>query len=850
MNKYSVLFAVMLFILPSIGVVAALDDIKCAWEPCGTKVEQCTDGAATEDAVYALVIPGVTPGTVSMALAFFDANGNGAFDSGECAYIDVDAGGANPGPLPGPGVNLVQPGDIRLTGSCGSNPNTPVLACADEVGTPLTYMPAARPQNVVGFVDIDNSGYYSLVDPLYLDTNGDGLVSQDDIRLTGRTDGVMNFQPYSVVQMSDFDITSNPNALLDLVGAPLVPSLIDMNDLLGFVDTSCDNMWDNREKLALGQPTGEDKLYIQQMVLVAAPAAGVLDPFEDFVTIGDFRLYMPPNEDCWPDCGTKVEQCDSDATYPMLIPGTGATLTGQPNPAMNLVWVDKGIIGQFEADQDSVYIDTDPGPLTIAAGDVRLTPNCGCEANTVVGVCGWCDIGDTSAVMPQDLVGFVDVNGNGRYDLGDPLYLDTSSINAVGIGFVSVNDLRLTGRTDSGMNYGPYTPVMQGHTDISLNPTGLQDLMAPHGGLVTPINTLLGFVDSQCDGFWDTEGTDKLYLQQMVFPLVQGVPGVNQFDRFTTIGDFRLYMPTDEACWPDCGTKVEQCDVDATYGLLTPGCATQDGAIPAMDIRVSTEGCVYVDTNIGGPARVDVGDIRLSACCGEDPNTAVKDCDCDYDRPFAAFPGPADQNTLLGYVDVNDNDIYDIEDALYLNLDQIGIGADSSVSPGDLRLTGRTDAGMNYLPYTFVVVGDDDEGNTLRTPKNNIPLPGFVSAADPGSYLGFIDSNCDGRWDPMGSDELYLQQMVPEPFHLPIQEPQFNAFSTIGDFRLYVMPDGTGGQSVCPWDLSGDGNVDINDVLLMIPHWGTNWSPGDFNTDGKIDINDVLLMIPHWGPCP
>jgi len=64
------------------------------------------------------------------------------------------------------------------------------------------------------------------------------------------------------------------------------------------------------------------------------------------------------------------------------------------------------------------------------------------------------------------------------------------------------------------------------------------------------------------------------------------------------------------------------------------------------------------------------------------------------------------------------------------------------------------------------------------------------------------------------------------------------------------MPDGTGGQSVCPWDLSGDGNVDINDVLLMIPHWGTNWSPGDFNTDGKIDINDVLLMIPHWGPCP
>ena len=818
--------AMMVLAMITTAVMAAICD-----EPCGTKIEQCTNNTATKDAVYALVIPGVTPGVPAMALAFEDADSSGAFEDGECVYIDTDAGVVLP-----PAQNYVESGDIRLCGSCGSNPNTPVMACDNEIGHTLTYPP--RPQAFVGYVDVDLSGYYDITEPLYLDMDGSSSITLNDIRLTG----FMGYDPYTVVKMvggvpdADYDMAS-PMPLNDLVvqGGAIVT---DMNDLLGFVDTSCDNMWDNRTTLGnAGQPvaTGEDKLYLQQPVLVNPNTARILDPFEDFVTIGDFRLYMPPNETCWFECGTKVQQCDLDATYPLLIPGSDITLAQGPVPGMLIRWVDVNSNGVFEGSVDHVYIDTDGVGPTVQAGDIRLTAACGCAPNTVVGVCSQCDMDDTYAPpMPQTVVGYVDVGARaGVYDLGDPLYLDTSAINGVGVGVVSGNDIRLTERTVGGTTYLNWTVVKSGDKDTYINPVGLNDLMAPHGAPVTPINTLLGFVDSNCDGRWASDGTDKLYLQQIVFPLVApGIPGINQFDRFTTIGDFRMYMPN-ETCWPECGTKVVECDIDETGALLRPmhDTPTQDGAIPQMAIATSASGCVYIDVNINtGNAEVEVGDVRLSKCCEDmEPNTVVKSCDCDYGTPLNYPPA----NSLLGYVDdPNNNNIYDINDPLYLDLDQNGPGADGFVSPGDLRLTERTSVNplwQRFAPYTIVKVGDWDEdssavGNTLRCPKNNIPLTVTTPCMNVNYYLGFRDSGCTGLWDGLGGgDELYLQQMVPEAFGVNVQEPQFNMFSTIGDFRIYMPANETA---------SHPGPCEVYD---------TNGTPGIQKDEAVNAINDYLF---------
>ena len=60
----------------------------------------------------------------------------------------------------------------------------------------------------------------------------------------------------------------------------------------------------------------------------------------------------------------------------------------------------------------------------------------------------------------------------------------------------------------------------------------------------------------------------------------------------------------------------------------------------------------------------------------------------------------------------------------------------------------------------------------------------------------------------------------------------------------------TVGDVTCPWDLTSDGTVNIDDVLELVGHWGEDWSPGDFNDDNNINIDDVIILVTHWGACP
>ena len=43
----------------------------------------------------------------------------------------------------------------------------------------------------------------------------------------------------------------------------------------------------------------------------------------------------------------------------------------------------------------------------------------------------------------------------------------------------------------------------------------------------------------------------------------------------------------------------------------------------------------------------------------------------------------------------------------------------------------------------------------------------------------------------------------------------------------------------CPWDLDGDDNVGINDLLDLLADWGSPYG-----------INDLLDLLAAWGPCP
>ena len=54
----------------------------------------------------------------------------------------------------------------------------------------------------------------------------------------------------------------------------------------------------------------------------------------------------------------------------------------------------------------------------------------------------------------------------------------------------------------------------------------------------------------------------------------------------------------------------------------------------------------------------------------------------------------------------------------------------------------------------------------------------------------------------------------------------------------------------CPWDLDGDGNVFVTDLLLLLGDFGScNGSPADFDGDGCVTVLDLLTLIGNIGPC-
>jgi len=77
-------------------------------------------------------------------------------------------------------------------------------------------------------------------------------------------------------------------------------------------------------------------------------------------------------------------------------------------------------------------------------------------------------------------------------------------------------------------------------------------------------------------------------------------------------------------------------------------------------------------------------------------------------------------------------------------------------------------------------------------------------------------------------------------------EPRFH-----GELKeIYWEKDnGNGGAIPCPWDLTEDGLVNIDDVKELVANWGSSGA-SDFNEDGTTNIEDVKILVANWGTCP
>ena len=107
-----------------------------------------------------------------------------------------------------------------------------------------------------------------------------------------------------------------------------------------------------------------------------------------------------------------------------------------------------------------------------------------------------------------------------------------------------------------------------------------------------------------------------------------------------------------------------------------------------------------------------------------------------------------------------------------------------------------------------------------------------------------IDQDGDGIPDKLDNCYLY------NPKQLDCNENDVGdvcdiADGTSTDWDGNEIPD----DCECLADVNADGNVNVNDILILIGNWGSGSNIGDINFDGIVNVTDLLYVISNWGPC-
>lgn len=128
--------------------------------------------------------------------------------------------------------------------------------------------------------------------------------------------------------------------------------------------------------------------------------------------------------------------------------------------------------------------------------------------------------------------------------------------------------------------------------------------------------------------------------------------------------------------------------------------------------------------------------------------------------------------------------------------------------------------------------------------------PGAVLAVDllgsDGAWpAGFIDLDGDGAW--IDDVVLALPEGLPRPaaynLAFTLQSPGGTSILDFDDVDLVPLE--------CLADATGDGTVDVSDLIAVITSWGPCGTacPADIDGDGTVGVGDLVAVILAFGPC-
>ena len=379
--------------------------------------------------------------------------------------------------------------------------------------------------------------------------------------------------------------------------------------------------------------------------------------------------------------GTQVKLGDVD-----FVPTANAIAAVAYAAGTQVKQIDFGITGQVT--DNCFYLDrgaVDGTAILLTAVrnfDIRLTPCQGKAAGTLVGDSDTVEKSTASAGAGDANVNYADVNNNGRYDMGDYVYVTTGGATTL---TSSTGLAAWTLRLSAAGSKAAGTLLFAGDADQTAYGAAVVNLAAAT------------FPYFDADNTATLTTGDAAYVSPVAVALnglirqysVRLVGGSGAFGTQAKLGDADFVATANAIASVAyaAGTQIKQIDFGIT-GQVTDNCFYLDrGAVDGTAILLTA---------------VRNFDIRLTPCQGKAAGTLVGDSDTVEKSTASAGAGDANVN----YADVNNNGRYDMGDYVYVTT---GGATTLTSSTGLAAWTLRLSAAGSKAAGTLLFAGDADQ---------------------------------------------------------------------------------------------------------------------------------------------